>query len=187
MKRSPLIRRTRLQTRTPIKRVNRVRRARLHADNFGLPAAFIRSLPCIACGAEGFTVPHHVKSRGAGGKSKCIVPLCSTRGTTEGCHEEGGRIGWQSWQEKHGIRLELVTLALTEQRGPDWSFYVVRSDTWAALVEGVDYVARQIPGGGFRLYAEGEYLGSASTLPKTWDMAEAHRIKQGRMLPEVPF
>ena len=89
MKRSPLTRRTALQTRTPIKRagrlnpVNRTRRARLFAQQYGEGgkyAEWLRSRSCAACTRRGGLVVHHVRSRGAGGTWKDCVPLCT------GCH-----------------------------------------------------------------------------------------------------
>lgn len=67
---------TRLRRATGLARVNHERRERLYARQFGEKAAWIRTLPCCACSAEPPSDPHHVRSRGAGGTSEDLVPLC---------------------------------------------------------------------------------------------------------------
>lgn len=77
--------------RLPAKNVPR-KRERLISDFGG--AAYndlLKSLPCALCGIEGFTVAAHLKTRGSGGKADVQVPMCCTRGTTEGCHEKYDR------------------------------------------------------------------------------------------------
>ena len=50
--------------------------AKNYDKTFGLKASWIRSLPCAACKKHGPSDPAHMRSRGAGGTSKHLVPLC---------------------------------------------------------------------------------------------------------------
>lgn len=68
--------------RTPMKRANRARKARLYAINFGEYADVIRGLPCDVCGKPGPSEPHHARTRGAGGSKRDLLPLCLR------CHRE---------------------------------------------------------------------------------------------------
>lgn len=71
----------------------------------------IRSLPCVCCGEVGYSVAAHTESGGMGRKAgwETIVPLCSNRYDSEGCHEESHRIGVKSFEAKY--RLDLKALA----------------------------------------------------------------------------
>lgn len=88
-----------IQRKTPIKRsgrlkpVNRARKARLFAEDFGSKeyVEHIHSLPCAACLVTGWTEAAHVRSRGAGGKVDDLVPLCGNRLGIEGCHSRFDR------------------------------------------------------------------------------------------------
>lgn len=68
--------------RTPLKKRNAKRARKRYETQFGSKAKWIRSLPCCACHKEGPSDPHHVKTRGAGGTSEDLVPLCAD------CHRE---------------------------------------------------------------------------------------------------
>ena len=79
---------------------NPARRSRLYAAQFTGPfpgydhAEAIRAMPCSACSACAPSEPHHVKSRGAGGKWSDMVPLCSD------CHRrvhQHGRGRFELW------------------------------------------------------------------------------------------
>ena len=88
--------------RTPIKRVNRKRRAKRHVDAFGSKADYIRSLPCDVCHEYGCD-PHHIPSRAAGGTSKDLIPLCRPH------HTEFHTLGEQSFAAKNGKDLRART------------------------------------------------------------------------------
>ena len=84
----PLTRKTRLaRTRASLERkgrinpVNRKRRKKAYARNFGDYADVIRGLPCDTCGAPPPSDPSHAKSRGAGGSRRHLVPQCRV------CHD----------------------------------------------------------------------------------------------------
>lgn len=96
MKRTPLLRKTPLHPgskpmrRSPIKRRNARRYARLKAEQFGTQAELCRHLPCCATfpwlygddlaaldfiREERVSDPHHCKTTGAGGVDRWTVPL----------------------------------------------------------------------------------------------------------------
>ena len=65
--------------RTPLKKVNPKRKAKLFAEQYGGDYAdLIRAMDCIVAtsNCEGPMQATHVKSKGAGGKAKDLVPLC---------------------------------------------------------------------------------------------------------------
>lgn len=85
----PLRRGAAPKKRTPIKRVNRARKAKRFEEAFGGKAylEFIHGLECAVCGCRcELTEAAHLTSRGAGGKADVIVPLCGSRGGWTGCH-----------------------------------------------------------------------------------------------------
>lgn len=106
MKRTPLYR------RTPLRRRNLKRLARLRAKTFGPQAARCRELPCCVCDRAP-SEPHHVRSRGAGGTDADCVALCRA------CHDEVHRIGIDSFGERHGVdlRTEARVLAAFMEAG----------------------------------------------------------------------
>lgn len=62
-----------------MKKVNRKRAAKRKAEAFGDKATWIRFHPCILSHLSSCYLDieaHHVKSRGAGGKSDCLIPMC---------------------------------------------------------------------------------------------------------------
>lgn len=87
-------RRKDLRRKTPIKKRNVKRAKKRYQKAFGDKAKYIRSLPCCACGAAGPSDPHHVRSRGAGGTSADLAPLC------RGCHREIHQIGVETFAAK---------------------------------------------------------------------------------------
>lgn len=89
--------------RTPLRRVNPERRAKLRERQFGPHATRIRALPCCVCGADPPSDPAHIRSRGAGGTSRDLVPLCRR------CHREQHAAGIETFQRDHDV--DLVDLA----------------------------------------------------------------------------
>ncbi len=91
-----------------MKPANAKRRARLHREQFVGPipgydhANAIRKMPCCVTQALPPSVPHHVKSRGAGGKWTDLVPLCHE------AHLNVHAIGRWTFQEKYGVDLEVI-------------------------------------------------------------------------------
>lgn len=82
-----------------MKQVNRERRAQRSRDHYGLKAEWIRTLPCIACGTNYRIEAAHAKSRGAGGTSDHLVPLCHK------CHRHQHQVGVQTFGDEHGFDL----------------------------------------------------------------------------------
>lgn len=81
-----------------MKQTNSKRRAQRERDHFGPKAAWIRTLPCIVCG-QGPSQACHAKSRGAGGTSDHLVPMCHKH------HHEQHRVGVKTFNAEHGIDL----------------------------------------------------------------------------------
>ena len=74
------------------------RRKKRYDEEFGAKAGFIRDCNCVVCGRHP-SEPHHVKSRGAGGKAEHLVPLCHEH------HRELHGSGHRTFQEKHNVDL----------------------------------------------------------------------------------
>lgn len=77
--------------RVPVARVNRKRRARMYARNFGDHADTIRALPCYGCGASSPSDPAHAVGRkmgGCGGDKRVLWPTCRDNPATGrvSCH-----------------------------------------------------------------------------------------------------
>jgi hypothetical protein len=75
-RKTPLARSRKKMKRSPLKKRNPERLARLRAEQFGEYAEYIRQLPCCSCGAAPPSEPSHVRTRGAGGKMQDQVPHC---------------------------------------------------------------------------------------------------------------
>lgn len=106
MKRSTPLRRTgRLKRKAPLRAENAERKRRLRAEQFGTRADAVRLLPCVICGASPCD-PAHVKSRGAGGTRRDLVPLCRAH------HDEQHRTGILSFQRKYAIDLAVQAMAI---------------------------------------------------------------------------
>lgn len=90
------------------------------AHVFGPQATLCRELPCLVCGSP-YTVPAHVKSRGAGGTDSDCVPLCDTKRrwahgvSGEGCHDAQHRIGIKTFQARFGVDLEVEAAKLADR------------------------------------------------------------------------
>lgn len=126
LKRKTPLRRTGGLKRSLMKRVNVERKAKRDAEAFGEQAELCRRLPCACCSwgvyahPDGSLTneekaaeigrfqsdPHHIPTRGAGGKDKDTVPLCRAH------HTEWHSIGEQSFADKHGVDLRAVASAL---------------------------------------------------------------------------
>lgn len=98
----PITRYTRLRTKTPLKKVNRARKAKLHERNFGDYADTIRAMPCCICDRYGVQASH-VKARGMGGcnsDKSSLVPMCAR------CHRLYHVMGPDSFQARFQVDLE---------------------------------------------------------------------------------
>jgi hypothetical protein len=70
--------------------------------HFGEKAKFVRTLPCLVCGATP-SQACHAKSRGAGGTSEHLVPMCPPH------HREQHDVGIRTFEAAHGV--DLMALA----------------------------------------------------------------------------
>lgn len=116
MKRTPLKRGTPLRRRTRLAPVNRRRRAAAHARNFGERANLVRAMPCLLSGAgcKGQVEAAHVRSRGAGGDRRDLVPLCS------GHHREQHQRGLPTFCTTHKLDLRAAAARIAvelDERG----------------------------------------------------------------------
>lgn len=106
MKRSPMPRR-----RTRLKAVNPARRKREFARCYGSAerVAFVRSLPCVVCGAMSFGASQnaHVETDGMGRKADArrIVPLCAPH------HRSLHARGILAFQDRYGVDLYVAAAA----------------------------------------------------------------------------
>jgi hypothetical protein len=91
-----------LQRHEEMKRRNEKRRAKRYARDFGTRAEAVREMPCLVCGHVP-SEPAHVRSRGAGGDRRSVVPLCGP--FAGGHHREQHTRGIQTFQRKYGIDL----------------------------------------------------------------------------------
>ena len=97
------MKRTRIRSRNP------ARLKRLREAQYGPHADRIRSLPClIGRDCHGTVEAAHVRSRGAGGKSSDLVPLC--RGHHRELHDHGVR----TWQCRYLIDLKAEARRLAD-------------------------------------------------------------------------
>jgi len=93
MKRTPLRRKTAMKRSSrPMAKVNRKRKAKRHAAQFGPQAQWCREQPCWVCNRPPPSDPHHVVSRGAGGTDEHTVPLCRTCHTLTHARHGGKRL-----------------------------------------------------------------------------------------------
>lgn len=115
MKRTPLVRRTRINP------VNRDRRAKRQAEGkvYGEYHRYVSEQPCILAfnpeGSQCFgdTVGHHVETVGHGGEDEGNeVSLCVQH------HDEVHRLGIDTFQDRYGIDLDMEAANLwTRWRG----------------------------------------------------------------------
>lgn len=91
--------------------MNPERKAERHAEQFGDGpyAAWLRTQPC-ACGCGRWERDrmhlHHVRSRGAGGTERDLVPMHFA------CHDAGHVRGWQTFERERGVDLRMEADAL---------------------------------------------------------------------------
>ncbi len=109
---APIARRTRLRP------VNRERKLERYEAAFGDRAELVRAMPCLLLGTEcwGPIEAAHVRSRGAGGTRRDLVPLCSKH------HREQHDTGIKTFAARHGIDLhaaaDRLARELDERRVP---------------------------------------------------------------------
>jgi hypothetical protein len=96
------------QRKTAVNPVNRARKKKRHARDFGGKAGWIRTLPCVVSGQRVGIQVAHVKSRGAGGDAKWTVPL------RWDLHQEQHTVGILTFQERH--RVDLMAEAIRLER-----------------------------------------------------------------------
>ena len=105
---TPLSRGKPLKRRTPINPANKKRRAARRAVTFGERGALVRGMPCLckAYGAiwsgsacDGAIEAAHVRSRGAGGTRRDLVPLCERH------HREQHQRGIESFSTRYSLNL----------------------------------------------------------------------------------
>ena len=81
--------------------MNRRRAAERRRENFGERAVYVRGMPClVGVSCSGPIEAAHVRSRGAGGTRRDLVPLCQAH------HREQHQRGKRSFAESHGLDLE---------------------------------------------------------------------------------
>jgi len=102
-----------LQRRSFLHAVNPERKAKLYERNYGEKADWIRSLPCLVCGARPCDAAH-VKSRGAGGTSADLVPLCHAH------HMEQHAIGVCTFEARYDVDLTLEAHDFHSQWESQW-------------------------------------------------------------------
>lgn len=94
----------------PMKKRNEARMAKRNAESFGEQAALCRRRPCLVPGCRNRpSVPHHTRTRAAGGKDDCTVPLCFDHHSF--AHDHGN----SALEEKHGVSLEAEAAKLAAE------------------------------------------------------------------------
>jgi len=105
-----------LRRKTPLKKRNEKRRARLFDEQFGSVAfvKWVRLQECSVPGCGGWPCEAaHVVSRGAGGTAEDIIPLCHEH------HREQHDRGVETFASEHGIDLA----ALADWTQTRWTPY----------------------------------------------------------------
>lgn len=66
---------------------------------------------------------------------------------------------------------------MSQPRTDGWDLLPVEGAPghYAATVDGVEYEAKPVAGGGYLALADGWPIGHARTLPRAWDWCEGHR------------
>ena len=91
---------------------NRKRQARLYALQVAGPisgydhAEAVRKMPCCVTGEPGPSHPHHVKTRGAGGKWSDMVPLSSKM------HHAVHTLGRHTFEANYSVDLAAIAAEL---------------------------------------------------------------------------
>lgn len=101
--------------------INRERKAKLSAQNFGPCSRMARLSPCVVktCKRLPPHEPAHVRSRGAGGQDFAnVVSMCTPH------HREQHDSGIQSFQARYGLDLEAeanaIAVAVANHECDDW-------------------------------------------------------------------
>lgn len=111
---------SRLARKTRLAPVNRARRAKSYARNFGPRADAVRAMPCLVAGCRLPTVAAHARARGMGGAkgdARELVPLCQPHHLEAGEHRTSQRA---AFEERHGLDLTTEAAriaALLDQHG----------------------------------------------------------------------
>lgn len=103
-----------MKRNVPVRRVNRKRRRERFNSAFGEKVLWLVTLPCALPGCLHrwqHVVAAHVKSRGAGGTSKHLIPLCRLH------HDYQHRIGIKSFAAEFHVDLH----ALAEKYEDMWA------------------------------------------------------------------
>ncbi|RUP35810.1 MAG: hypothetical protein EKK60_16890 [Gordonia sp. (in: high G+C Gram-positive bacteria)] len=96
----PLARRSPLKRKTRLAPVNRKRAAARRAEAFGGRGEAVRGMAClVGQGCHGRIHAAHVRSRGAGGTRRDLVPLCELH------HREQHQRGIRTFEAAHGLDL----------------------------------------------------------------------------------
>jgi hypothetical protein len=97
------MKRTPLNRRTPLKKANAKRKRARFARAYGSGdnVARVQSMACIVCNRTPSEAAH-VRSRGAGGTWRDIVPLCRDH------HREQHAIGIQTFEATYGLDLAAI-------------------------------------------------------------------------------
>lgn len=89
-----------LHRRTPMKRINAERRAKLFARNFGKRSSAVRAMPCLVAGCRKESQAAHVRARGMGGARgdrRDLVPLCAHHHREAGERRTTARLAFQAF------------------------------------------------------------------------------------------
>ncbi len=119
-----------LQRRNSLRPRNPERRAKLNLLQFGPYADYIRDQPCVVCDRPAPSDPHHVRSRGAGGRWYDCVPLCRA------CHGELHQLGQTAFCEERNLDFALLISGLLRR-------YLIETTVAAPLWE----LLRDLPKG----------------------------------------
>ncbi len=104
-RRTPLRSTSRLERKTRLAPVNRARRAKAYARNFGPRADAVRAMPCLVAGCRRPTVAAHARARGMGGAkgdARELVPLCQPHHLEAGEHRTSQRAAFEA---RHSLDL----------------------------------------------------------------------------------
>jgi len=93
-----------MRRKAPMRRRNPERAKRLFEKQYGEEAALVREMKCFVCELDHRrqttrTEAAHVRSRGAGGTSKDLIPLCTAH------HGLLHRLGIKTFEEAFGVNL----------------------------------------------------------------------------------
>lgn len=98
MKRTPLKPGAPPRRRTTLRQVNPELKREREGRAFGRKAEWVRTFPCVVCGRAPVDAAH-VRSRGAGGTSEDLIPLCRE------CHSAQHQMGIRTFERRHVVDL----------------------------------------------------------------------------------